>query len=58
MPREPISCNGSGATEEERLSRALRAGAANGRRSKEFHAWHCPQRPSHRGDSKPQAEQK
>jgi hypothetical protein len=29
-----------------------------GRSSKEFHASHCGQRPSQRGDSKPQAEQK
>jgi hypothetical protein len=37
---------------------ALRAATLNGRSSKEFHASHCGQRPSHRGDSKPQAEQK
>jgi cytidylate kinase len=40
------------------LRRGDAAGGAKGRSSKEFHASHCGQRPSHRGDSKPHAPQK
>jgi hypothetical protein len=40
------------------LARPPRGATAKGRSSNEFQAWHCGQRPSHRGDSKPQAEQK
>ena len=40
------------------VARRARGATANGRSSKEFHASHCGQRPSQRGDSKPQAEQK
>jgi hypothetical protein len=60
-PPDPTWCKGNGAVAgaaAERLCAPMRAGAAAGRRSKVFQASHCGQRPSHRGDSKPQAEQK
>jgi hypothetical protein len=61
MPAEPTSRSATGALDADAGARsilALRAATLNGRSSNEFHASHCGQRPSHRGDSKPQAEQK
>ena len=62
MPCEPISCSASRRSQTcvaaVRARASSRAPAVNGRSSKEFHASHCGQRPSQRGDSKPQAEQK
>ena len=57
---DPISCSATGSARLPRLGARARPRAAtvNGRSSNEFHASHCGQRPSQRGDSKPQAEQK
>lgn len=47
-----------GALEPRKEEGFLFAVTANGRSSNEFHASHCEQRPSHRGDSNPHALQK
>jgi hypothetical protein len=58
---KPISCSGTGALACADMVLEVRTGFAatlNGRSSNEFHASHCGQRPSQRGDSNPHAEQK
>jgi hypothetical protein len=60
-PADPTRCSGIGPELCARgvaVARPLFAAIVNGRSSKEFHASHCGHRPSQRGDSKPQAEQK
>jgi hypothetical protein len=60
-PADPTSRNATGAFALEAFARAGRAEAGarrTGFSSNEFQASHWGQRPSQRGDSKPQAEQK
>ena len=57
---ESISCKAMGAGASVALGRARGVFVAmlKARWSNEFHASHCGHRPSQRGDSNPQAEQK
>jgi hypothetical protein len=61
MSAEPISRSKTGEaarSTRDLPARPVRGATLIGCSSKEFHASHCGQRPSHRGDSKPQPEQK